>query len=164
VTCGGQYFRAGAGAIITNQEGFVLALERASIPGAWQLPQGGLEVGEEPLQAVVREIREETGILPAELELIGTYPEPLAYELPPAARSPKTGRGQVQHWFLFKLKGSNDAIRLSRGSEFRAWRWMPFQQLADQVVEFRRPVYRRLAAYFADHLDPGQRPGQPASE
>ena len=146
-----QYFRAGAGAIISDGGGQVLAFERANIAHAWQMPQGGLKENEEPLQAVLREIREETGIAPAQLELIGAYPEPLAYELPPEARSRKTGRGQVQYWFLFKLKpGGEAAIDLGASNEFRAWRWMPLQQLVDMAVAFRVPVYRRLADYFSE--------------
>lgn len=146
-----QYFRAGAGAIIVDDSGSVLALERADIPGAWQLPQGGLEEGEEPWEAIIREIGEETGISPADIEFIARYPEPLAYELPPEARRQKTGRGQVQYWFLFHLKRLN-AIDLKRSAEFRAWRWMPMQEIVDGAAEFRRPVYRRLMEYFSDRL------------
>jgi len=146
-----QYFRAGAGAIISDGNGNVLALERANIANAWQMPQGGVKENEEPLQAVLREIQEETGIPQAELELVGAYPGPLAYELPPEARSRKTGRGQVQYWFLFKLKpGGEAAIDLGAGTEFRAWRWMPLQQLIGKAVAFRVPVYRRLADYFSE--------------
>lgn len=145
-----QYFRAGAGAIISDGDGNVLALERSNIANAWQMPQGGLKENEEPLQAVLREVREETGIAPTQLDLVGAYPEPLVYELPPEARSRKTGRGQVQYWFLFKLKpGGEAAIDLRASTEFRAWRWMPLQQLVDKTVAFRVPVYRRLADYFS---------------
>lgn len=146
-----QYFRAGAGAIISDGNGNVLALERANIAKAWQLPQGGVKENEEPLQAVLREVQEETGIAPTQLELLGAYPGPLAYELPPEARSRKTGRGQVQYWFMFRLKPGGEAgIDLAPGGEFRAWRWMPLRQLADRVVAFRAPIYRRLADYFLE--------------
>ena len=87
-----QYFRAGVGAAIVNRSGLVLALERADMPGAWQLPQGGLQAAESPLHALFREVQEETGIPKSELELLDTYPEPLAYELPPEAWSKKTAR------------------------------------------------------------------------
>jgi len=78
---GGQYFRAGVGPIIRRPDGRILALERADIPGAWQLPQGGLEKGEEPFEAILREIAEETGIPPGSLTLAGQYPEPLPFPL-----------------------------------------------------------------------------------
>ncbi len=153
MTRSGQYFRAGVGAIITDGCGRVLALERSDIPNAWQMPQGGLEEGEEPLQAVLREIQEETGIPSSQLKFSGAYPELLAYELPPPARSQKTGRGQVHYWFLFKLRERGNAIDLHGSAEFRAWCWMSLEHLIDKTVEFRVPIYRRLATYFADYLD-----------
>jgi putative (di)nucleoside polyphosphate hydrolase len=147
-----EYFRAGVGAVIIDGRGLVLALERAGMAGAWQLPQGGLKGGEEPLDAVCREISEETGISQGELELLDTAPEPLAYELPPQARSRKTGRGQVQYWFLFRFRGQESAIDLEGGGEFRAWQWLPFPELLQKTVEFRRPLYRRLAELFGEYL------------
>jgi putative (di)nucleoside polyphosphate hydrolase len=148
-----EYFRAGVGAVIIDGRGLVLALERAGIAGAWQFPQGGLKGGEEPLDAVCREIAEETGIAGSELELLESAPEPLAYELPPQARSSKTGRGQVQYWFLFRFRGQESAIDVEGGGEFRAWQWLPFPELLQKTVEFRRPVYRRLAELFGGYLD-----------
>lgn len=149
-----EYFRAGAGAVVINGEGMVLALERADIPGAWQLPQGGLDAGEEPLAAALRETEEETGIPRGELELLDTCPQPLAYELPAAARTPRTGRGQVQYWFLFRFTGPDETIDALGGGEFRAWRWLPFGQLLESVAGFRKPVYRLLAGHFQQHLAP----------
>ncbi|MFH1215786.1 MAG: RNA pyrophosphohydrolase [Pseudomonadota bacterium] len=143
----GQYFRAGVGAVITDGKGLVLAFERADVANAWQLPQGGLEAGEEPLRAALREIREETGIPASALESIGEYPEPLAYELPPHLQSGKTGRGQVLYWFLFMLI-DEDAIDLQGSREFKTWRWMSLRDLAERTVQFRRPGYQRLADYF----------------
>ncbi len=147
-----EYFRAGAGAVIIDGRGMVLALERIAIKGAWQLPQGGLKKGEEPLDAAYREIEEETGIVRGNLELLATATEPLVYELPPGARSEKTGRGQVQYWFLFRFHGNDGSINVERGGEFRAWRWFPFAELIDLTVEFRRPVYRKLWGVFKEHL------------
>jgi putative (di)nucleoside polyphosphate hydrolase len=143
-----QYFRAGAGAIVINGDRKVLALQRADVPGAWQMPQGGLEVSEEPSQAVYREVLEETCIPEAGLSLLGRYPDLLAYELPVEMRSAKTGRGQVQHWFLFELKIPDAAIELSKGAEFVSWRWMPAQQLVASAAAFRKPLYQKLFDYF----------------
>ena len=139
-----QYFRAGAGAVIVNADRMVLALERAAIPGAWQMPQGGLEMAEEPLQAIYREIFEETCIPQSGLGLLTSYPDLLAYELPAEMRSAKTGRGQVQHWFLFELKSPAAAIDLSSAAEFKSWRWMAPEQLLALAVDFRRPLYAKL--------------------
>src|SRR5438874_5948950 len=71
--CPAQYFRAGVGAVIVNSKGLVLAMERVDIPGAWQLPQGGIERSEEPLRAAFREVAEETGIPESDLELVDAY-------------------------------------------------------------------------------------------
>lgn len=147
-----QFFRAGVGAVIFDSRGRVLALKRSDIPGSWQLPQGGLEAGEEPPDAVLREIAEETSINSADLDRIEACDEPLAYELPPEARSEKTGRGQVQYWFLFRFTGDDRDINLSGSDEFRVWRWTPFGRLVDQVVGFRAPVYRQLMLRFEKHL------------
>lgn len=147
-----EYYRAGAGAVIIDGRGLVLALERAAIIGAWQLPQGGLKCGEEPLDAAYREIAEETGIAGSELELLKSAPEPLAYELPPEARSGKSGRGQVHYWFLFRFHGEVSDINVERGGEFRAWQWLPLSELLLKTVEFRRPVYRRLGELFEGYL------------
>lgn len=147
-----QYFRAGVGSVIVNARGLVLALERADVLGAWQLPQGGLEDFEEPLQAALREIAEETSIPEKSLQHLDTYPEPLAYELPVGARSIKTGRGQVQYWFLFRFIGGDNEMDVKRGGEFRAWRWIPFSSLAESVVDFRKPLYRKLAEQFRPYL------------
>jgi putative (di)nucleoside polyphosphate hydrolase len=143
-----QYFRAGTGAVIVNAGGLVLACERADFPGAWQLPQGGLEDSEEPLQGAFREIAEETGISKGSLELLDTYPEPLVYELPASRRSEKTGRGQVQYWFLFRFSGTDSGIDVNKSREFRAWQWMPFDNLLKVVADMRKPVYCRLAVRF----------------
>ncbi|MFA5354997.1 MAG: RNA pyrophosphohydrolase [Thermodesulfovibrionales bacterium] len=149
-----QYFRAGAGAVIINEAGLVLALERADLPGAWQLPQGGLDEKEEPLETAYREASEETGIPGKKLELLDSLPEPLAYELPFGLRTGKTGRGQVQYWFLFRFNSSDEAIDILGGGEFRAWQWMPFSKLTESVAEFRRPIYLRLAERFKAYLSP----------
>lgn len=147
-----EYFRAGSGAVIVNGDGLVLALERADVPGAWQLPQGGLHASEASLGAAFREVTEETGIPQGALELVHAIPEPLAYELPVEARSAKTGRGQVQHWFLFRFLGPDDVIDVTRGGEFRAWCWMPFGRLVEGTADFRKPVYRRLAEDFEEYF------------
>lgn len=147
-----QTFRAGVGAIISNTRGEVLALERKDIPGEWQLPQGGLEIGETPLQAVKREIYEETGIKESELQLLGTESRLLVYELPKEIQSPKTGLGQVQRWFLFQYKGSDEAITLGDKKEFRGWRWQSMDELVSTVVPFKMSVYEELAEYFSHQL------------
>jgi putative (di)nucleoside polyphosphate hydrolase len=144
-----QTFRAGVGAVIIDWRDQVLALERRDVPGSWQLPQGGLEEGEEPFEAIKREVLEETGIRGEDLQLLSTDPRLLAYELPMAYRSRKTGRGQVQYWFLFRYKGLDEAITLGDKKEFRAWKWMSMKELLAQIAPFRRAVYQQLAQEFS---------------
>lgn len=137
--------------MIVNAEGHVLAIERADIAGAWQMPQGGLEEAEEPLDAAYREIAEETGITKKDLELLKVCSEPLVYELPPEAQRTKTGRGQVLYWFLFAFLGSPQLVGRST-RESRGTRWMPFARIIDGVTSFRKPMYTRLAQEFGDYL------------
>jgi putative (di)nucleoside polyphosphate hydrolase len=130
----------------------VLALERADIRRAWQFPQGGLEDGEKPLDGAFREIEEETGIRRDALRLVTRYPDLLAYELPVAAQSQKTGMGQVQYWFLFRTKKPSVEIHLPPRGEFRSSSWLPFNRVLSSVANFKRPIYRKLGTYFRKYL------------
>lgn len=144
----GHFFRAGVGAAIVDPRRRLLALERSDISGAWQLPQGGLKGEESLLQAVFREVKEETGLRRSDLELLDRFPWPLAYELPRGAWSHKTGRGQVGHWFLFRLSRPDVPITLGHSSEFVSWKWTTFDGLIAGSVEFRRHVYLQLRDRF----------------
>lgn len=148
------YFRASAAGLIVNDEGLVLALERIDVPGSWQAPQGGIRWEEEPIDAVLREVEEETGITSDGLTLLQEYPDWLVYVLPREAQSRKTGRGQAQRWFLFRsatdpeLGPESDAKDL----EFASWRWMPMADLTDNLWEPRRHTYQLLASAWKDWL------------
>lgn len=147
-----QSFRAGVGAVIVNDERQVLALERKDVPGAWQLPQGGIDRGETPEQSVVREIREETGIGREQLKPITQETRLLSYELPDEHRTEKTGRGQTLYWYLFLYTGDAGGIDLKQSEEFRDWKWMSMEELVSEVVEFRKPVYRELETFLNEQL------------
>ena len=149
-----QFFRANVGVIVANSEGKVLAAQRAERAGSWQLPQGGLDAGEEPLAGALRELEEETGLLPAQVELVASHPDWLAYELPAPARSKKTGRGQVQKWFLFRLRDENQVIdpSVAPAREFDAFKWTTLEALAEETWPVRRHIYQELARHFAEQL------------
>lgn len=143
----GPHFRAGAGAVILNAAGEVLVFERDDVTNAWQFPQGGLDPGETPEDAVWRELYEETGLRPSDLAPIARYPEPLVYELPPHARRQRNGLGQVQYWFFFRALDAAPPVRLEPNGEFRACRWAAFRDVVTATVAFRKPVYERLEAF-----------------
>ena len=146
-------YRPAVGVMLLNREGKAFVGQRLdSTLEAWQLPQGGLDESEEPLHAAFREVAEETGIPESALELVRACQEPLAYELPMAARRAKTGRGQALYWFLFRFRGSDDLVDVTRGGEFRAWRWMAFPRVIEGVADFRKAMYRRLASEFERDL------------
>jgi putative (di)nucleoside polyphosphate hydrolase len=149
-------FRANVGAVIADGAGRVLIFERADGSGGWQFPQGGIDDGEDARDAVLREITEETGIDPLHLTHLATHPQWLGYEIPPAHRGPKSGRGQVQKWFLFRLDDAA-SVELPQGEdmEFSRYRWVGIDEAVERVVDFKRPVYEAVAAVFGGLLAQG---------
>jgi putative (di)nucleoside polyphosphate hydrolase len=160
-----QTFRANVGIVVLDDRWEVLALERIDKAtgggtGQWQMPQGGLDEGEEPEQAWPRELMEEIHVGADGVELLGSYPEWLAYELPPEVRAlpsaqAKQGRGQVQKWFFVRLK-PGATIRLDTADqEFIRYRWMSLERLAEETWSVRRAIYRKLALHVATLRDGG---------
>jgi putative (di)nucleoside polyphosphate hydrolase len=140
---GTRHFRASVVAVIERTDGAVLAFERADAPGSWQLPQGGIEQGEEAIDAVWREVKEETGLGPADVAVVSEHPEWIAYEWPTEIRAGRRGIGQVQRWFTFRAV-DDDVVPQPDGSEFTAWRWVDRRWLVDHVVPFRATAYRKV--------------------
>ena len=134
-------FRAGVVAVVSNSRGEVLAFERSDVPGSWQLPQGGIDVGEAPADGAWRELGEETGLGPDDVEMTGEHPTWMAYEFPDHVQSEGKRLGQVQRWFFFSAR-SDDLIPTPDGVEFVAWRWVERAWLVEHVVGFRSEVYR----------------------
>ena len=146
-------YRRGAGIMLINGDGKVFVAARIDNPeDAWQMPQGGLDEGEEPWPGILRELEEETGIRPDLVELVAECPERLRYDLPPEWQGKVWGgkwRGQVQHWFLGRFLGSDSDIDLeTEHPEFRDWKWADPDRLPELIVPFKRELYRRLVADF----------------
>ena len=143
------YFRANVGAVVINDNKKVLALRRKNVPEAvWQMPQGGVGFNEVPVEAVWRELQEETGLTRYDVELLAAADDWIVYELPKQFRSAKVGWGQAQRWFLFRARPGSTVK--PDGKEFEAYDWFTVSELLDRVIAFRAPVYRRVFAEFAD--------------
>lgn len=142
------FFRAGVVIVVRHPDlEHVLAFERVDARGSWQLPQGGMNEGETPLEAAWRELLEETGLGPDHVDVLAEYPDWVAYEWPEDLRKGKPNRrdriGQVQRWFLFNVHHEG-IVPTPDGSEFVAWKWVTTGWLIDHVPEFRRAAYQRV--------------------
>jgi putative (di)nucleoside polyphosphate hydrolase len=150
-------YRPGAGVMLVNREGKVFVAQRLdSTLEAWQMPQGGLDEGEEPLEGALRELEEETGVSRDEVEVIAAAPEPLLYDLPEDLVGKLwkgKWRGQRQHWFLCRFLGTDADVDIeTEHPEFRAWKWADPDDLPTMIVPFKRKLYRDVLAAFRDKL------------
>jgi putative (di)nucleoside polyphosphate hydrolase len=150
-------YRPCAGLMILNGEGKVFVGQRIDAEvEAWQMPQGGIDDGEDAETAALRELREETGITPDKVELVAVSPGELFYDLPEelVGRVWKgKWRGQRQRWFLYRFKGLDSDIDIAtEHEEFKEWAWVDPATLPDIIVAFKAPLYREVLAVFADHL------------
>jgi putative (di)nucleoside polyphosphate hydrolase len=150
-------YRDNVGAVLFNALGQVLVARRADMPnaegaaGGWQLPQGGMDAGEDPAVAIFRELQEEIGT--AEAEILAEHPEWLFYDLPQELWGKALGgkyRGQRQKWFALRFLGSDADIRLDLDPhpEFDAWRWAGLGELPGLAVPFKRAIYEALVQEF----------------
>jgi putative (di)nucleoside polyphosphate hydrolase len=153
-----ERYRRGVGVMLLNGDGKVFVGARIDNDAdAWQMPQGGIDAGEDPWAAALRELEEETGIPPHLVERIARCPERLRYSLPPELvgviwKEPWVG--QEQDWFLCRFLGQDGDIRLDAHGhpEFREYRWVEPEQLPDVIVPFKRDLYRRIVTEFAAYL------------
>ena len=148
-------YRKGVGIMLLNRSGKLLLGRRSDIEGgAWQLPQGGLERGEQPAEAALRELKEEIGSDRAAIlaESKGWY----QYDLPEELRMQAWGgryRGQRLKWFLMRFSGDDNDIDVTSGSrEFNRWIWVPPSDAPALVVSFKQPMYLAVMEEFRSQL------------
>ncbi|MFS2316662.1 RNA pyrophosphohydrolase [Maricaulis sp. D1M11] len=150
-------YRPNAGIALFNAEGKVWLGRRnlAEPPWQWQLPQGGMDEGEDPLDAAQRELFEETGIRSDKVRLLGSINEWLTYDYPPEVRDDprfhkKRHLGQKQRWFAFEFLGMDSDFDLEAHGEieFDTWRWAELSDLPNLIIPWKRPVYAAVVEAF----------------
>lgn len=146
-------FRLNVGIILCNRQGQVFWGKRVGPADAWQFPQGGIKDYETLEEAMYRELAEELGLMPGDVEVIGVTKQWLYYRLPKHLRrhySKPLCIGQKQRWFLLRLVGNEQSIRfdMTDSPEFDQWRWVDYWQPVDQVINFKRQVYKKALREF----------------
>lgn len=145
-------YRRCAGIMMLNKQGQVFVAKRIDTDiEAWQMPQGGIDEGEEPQQAAIRELEEETGV--RDVTVMAEYENWLAYDLPDELYGKvwkgKYG-GQTMKWYVMRFNGDDDDIDIeTEHAEFSTWKWTNMHELEDIIVPFKKEIYRKLAAQFS---------------
>ena len=149
-------YRPCVGVVLANPAGHVFTGERIDTPGAWQMPQGGIDDGEAPKDAALRELAEETGVSAALARIEAELPDWIAYDLPEHLVGKMWKgrfRGQTQKWFLLRFLGQDTDIDITRDHrEFARWRWSTPDEVLEDIVPFKRAVYTQVIDGFRDHL------------
>lgn len=141
-------YRPCVGLVLRNSDGLIFGGERIDTPGAWQMPQGGIDAGETPREAGLRELEEETGISPGLVTLTKETDDWITYDLP-AHLLMKVWkgkyRGQRQKWFILDFHGDDGDIAIDTAHpEFARWQWMTAPDLITSIVPFKRDTYRTV--------------------
>jgi len=149
-------YRLNVGIIVMNKGGELLWAKRRRSRNAWQFPQGGIHEGEAPIEAMYRELNEELGLGVESVSVIAETRGWHVYDLPEKYRRKHTFPmcvGQRQRWFLLRLEAEDSAVQLSLSSkpEFKDWRWVSYWKPLDQVIDFKRDVYRDVLSEFESY-------------
>lgn len=146
-------FRPCVGILLLNGDGRVFVGHRGDQTegGAWQMPQGGIDEGESPAEAAIRELEEEIGT--AKAKIVAEHPDWLSYDFPAGMPNNKWAgryRGQTQRWFAFRFTGTEADIDLegAHSAEFDAWKWVGIDELPGLIVRFKRHVYEQVVTQF----------------
>ena len=153
-------YRPGVGIMLVNPEGRVFVGRRIDVPGglaAWQMPQGGIDPGETPGEAALRELHEEVGT--GKVAILAESRSWLHYDLPAEMATLPWGgryRGQRQKWFAMRFTGVDADIdpAATDHPEFDAWEWVAPGRLCELIVPFKRPLYEAVVAEFGDYCRP----------
>lgn len=150
-------YRQNVGLMVLNEHGEVFVGQRRdNAVAAWQMPQGGIDKGEEAEAAALRELEEETGISPDLVDIIAVSAGWIPYDLPRELIMKLWKgryRGQEQKWFLMRFKGSDADVNIqTEHPEFSEWRWLKSADLVDNIVPFKRDVYVTVVEEFKEYL------------
>lgn len=151
-------YRPCAGVMLLNRDGRVFVARRIdNRQEAWQMPQGGLDEGEDAQDGALRELQEETGIDPAKVEILARAPHELVYDLPDELLGKiwkGRYRGQRQIWFLARFTGNDGDIDIAtEHPEFSHWKWADPHTLPAMIVPFKRKLYEDLLIIFSEWLE-----------
>ena len=146
-------YRSNVGIMMVNEKGYVFVGQRLdNNQNAWQMPQGGIDAGEDPETAAYRELLEETGVKKQDVRFVASSSQWLSYDLPedliPILWNGKY-RGQKQKWFLFKFLGEDGDINIAtEHPEFSKWKWISKENLLKEIVPFKKSVYENVLIEF----------------
>jgi len=157
-----KLYRPNVGIVILNKDNKVLVCDRADVKsGAWQMPQGGIDDGEDIIIAAKRELLEETGIKGNDIKLLKVIDDWFFYDFPDSAfrdndyiRADKY-KGQRQKWVVFRFIGDKDKIDITKAEhkEFYRHKWMTFDEILSKVVSFRLPIYKKVFATISNKVN-----------